>query len=183
MIYATTVSTKDELQQILDLQKKNLKQHISSDEKEEQGFLTMPFSMDMLEKFHAIAPAVIVKDDDLVAAYAIVVLQEGRKSYPDLEPMFLNLEKLSWQGKSLHDYNFYVMGQICVDKAYRSKGLFDMLYDKHKEIYQHQFDFIVTEISTSNYRSLKAHKRVGFVTIHTFNDALDQWDVVLWNWK
>ena len=182
MIYATTVSTKDELQQILDLQRKNLKQHITVDEKEEQGFLTMPFKMDMLEKFHSFAPAVIIKDDDQVVAYAIVVLQEGRKSYPDLEPMFVNLEKLTWKDKSLHDYKFYVMGQICVDKAYRNKGLFDMLYHKHKDIYQHQFDFIVTEISTSNYRSLKAHKRVGFVTINTFSDVLDEWDVVLWNW-
>jgi len=183
MIYATTVSTNRELEQILNLQKKNLKQHITVDEKEEQGFLTMPFNMEMLEKFHDFAPTVIVKDDDAVVAYAIVVLQEGRKSYPDLEPMFVNLEKLNWKGKSLHNYKFYVMGQICVDKAYRSKGLFDMLYQKHKEIYQQQFDFIVTEISTSNYRSLKAHKRVGFVTINTFHDVLDEWNVVLWDWK
>jgi ribosomal protein S18 acetylase RimI-like enzyme len=183
MIYATTVGTKDELQQILELQRKNLKQHIPAHEKDEQGFLTMPFNMDMLEKFHAIAPTVIIKDEDHVVAYAIVVLQEGRQSYPDLEPMFVNLEKLTWKEKQLHDYNFYVMGQICVDKAYRSKGLFDMLYQKHKEIYGHQFDFIVTEISTSNHRSLKAHRRVGFVTINTFRDALDEWDVVLWDWK
>lgn len=182
MIYATTVSTHQELKQILDLQKNNLKQHITADEKNEQGFLTMPFNMDMLEKFHAIAPAVIVKDDDRVVAYAIVVLQEGRKSYPDLEPMFVNLEQLTWKGRPLHSFKFYVMGQICVDKAYRSKGLFDMLYQKHKEIYEHRFDFIVTEISTSNHRSLKAHKRVGFVTINTFKDTLDEWDVVLWNW-
>ncbi len=181
MIHATTVSTHQELKQILDLQKRNLKQHITIDEKEEQGFLTMPFHIEMLEKFHAIAPTVIVKDDDRVVAYAIVVLQEGRQSYPDLEPMFQNLEKLSWQGKSLHDHSFYVMGQICVDKAYRSKGLFDMLYKKHKEIYGKAFDFIVTEISTSNHRSIKAHKRVGFKTIHRFTDILDEWELVFWN--
>ena len=183
MIQATTVSTKYELQQILDLQKKNLKQHISPEEKDEQGFVTMPFTMNMLEKFHAIAPAVIIKDDNKVIAYAMVVLLEGRKSYPDLEPMFASFEKLTWQGKSLYDYEFYVMGQICIDKEYRSKGLFDMLYQKHKEIYQSRFDFIITEISTSNFRSLKAHKRVGFVTINTFTDPLDEWDVVVWDWR
>ncbi|MEJ0101634.1 MAG: GNAT family N-acetyltransferase [Bacteroidota bacterium] len=183
MIHATTVSTHGELQQILDLQKRNLKQHISENEKDEQGFLTMPFDMPMLETLHAVAPTVIIKDDDNVVAYAIVLLQEGRKAYPDIEPMFVNFENLSWQGKPLYDYKFYAMGQICVDKAYRGKGLFDMLYQKHKEIYQNKFDFIVTEISTSNYRSLNAHKRVGFVIINTFTDPLDEWDVVIWDWR
>ncbi|MBS1609300.1 MAG: GNAT family N-acetyltransferase [Bacteroidetes bacterium] len=183
MIDTTTVSTKDELQQILDLQKRNLKQHISEAEKEEQGFVTMSFSMPMMETLHAVAPSIIIKDDHNVIAYAIVLLQQGRKAYPALEPMFVNLEKLNWQGKPLYHYNFYIMGQVCVDKGYRGLGLFDMLYLKHKEIYQHQYDFIVTTISTSNLRSLNAHKRVGFVTINTFTDNLDEWDVVLWDWS
>lgn len=183
MIYATTVSSKNELQQILDLQKKNLKENISETEKDEQGFLTMSFSMPMLEALHTVAPSIIIKDDNKVVAYAMVLLQEGRKAYPALEPMFVNLEKLNWQEKPLYNYNFYVMGQVCVDKAYRSSGLFDKLYLKHKEIYQDKFDFIVTTISTGNVRSLNAHKRVGFITINTFTDPLDEWDVVLWNWS
>jgi hypothetical protein len=183
MIYATTVNNKEELQQILDLQKKNLKQHISETEKDEQGYVTMSFSMDMLEKFHSYAPSIIMKDDDKVVAYAIVLLQEGRQSYPGLEPMFVNLEKLNWKEKSLYNYKFYVMGQVCVDKEYRGVGLFDKLYLKHKEIHQRQFDFIVTTISTSNLRSLNAHKRVGFVPINKFTDPLDEWDVLLWDWS
>jgi len=183
MIQATTVTTPGELLQILDLQKRNLKQHISEEEKDEQGFVTMPFNIQMLEVFHSLAPSVIIKDDDEVVAYAMVLLQEGRYAYPGLEPMFVNFNKLSWKGKPLYDYKFYVMGQVCVDKAYRSKGLFDILYQKHKEIYENKFDFIVTEISTSNYRSLKAHKRVGFVTINTFKDSMDEWDVVVWDWR
>ena len=183
MIYVTTVSTKNELQQILDLQERNLKQNISKAEKDEQGFVTMSFSMDMLEKFHSNAPSIIIKDDNKVVAYSIVLLQEGRQSYPGLEPMFINLEKLNWREKSLYNYKFYVMGQVCVDKEYRGMGLFDKLYLKHKEIYQHRFDFIMTTISTSNLRSLNAHKRVGFVTINRFTDTMDEWDVVLWNWR
>jgi hypothetical protein len=183
MIHATTVSTNDELQQILDLQKRNLKQNISEGEKDEQGFVTLLFNLPMLQQLHAVAPSIIIKDNDKVIAYAMVVLQESRKVYPDLEPMFTSFEKLSWQKKKLYDYRFYVMGQVCVDKAYRRKGLFDLLYQKHKEIYRNQFDFIITEISTSNHRSLKAHKRVGFVIINTFTDPIDEWDVVLWDWR
>jgi hypothetical protein len=75
------------------------------------------------------------------------------------------------------------MGQVCIDKQYRRTGLFDQLYQKHKEIYGSQFDFIVTEVSTRNLRSLRAHERVGFETLNTYQDELDEWSVILWNWQ
>jgi RimJ/RimL family protein N-acetyltransferase len=58
-----------------------------------------------------------------------------------------------------------------------------MLYDKHKEAYGNQYDFIVTEIATRNTRSIRAHEKIGFKTIHQFTDATDDWDIVLWDWK
>jgi ribosomal protein S18 acetylase RimI-like enzyme len=75
------------------------------------------------------------------------------------------------------------MGQICIEKEYRGKGIVPMLYNKHKEIYSSQYDFILTEISTRNIRSLKAHEKIGFKTIHYHRDQLDEWAVVIWDWK
>ncbi len=183
MLFPTIVTTNDELAQVLQLQQQNLKQNISQKEKEEQGFVTMVFTLPMLEAMHQLAPSIIVKDQDKVVAYAIVFLEEGRDLYPSLEPMFETLATLSWKEKPLNDYRFYVMGQICIDKNYRGKGVFEMLYQKHKEIYQPVFDFVVTEISTTNYRSIRAHERVGFQTIHIHRDELDEWSVVLWDWS
>lgn len=57
------------------------------------------------------------------------------------------------------------MAQICVDRNYSGKGLVNMLYQKHKEVYSFHYDFILTEISTSNYRSIKAHEKIGFQSI------------------
>lgn len=183
MYLATTVGSDKELEQILQLQQQNLKQHISQEEKDAQGFLTMQFHLPMLQQLQAIAPSVIIKQEDEVVAYAMTVTLEGRTAYPDLEPMFVNFEKLQWQGKPLYDYQFYVMGQICVSKEHRAKGLFDMLYQHHKAVYSPRYDFIITEISSSNYRSLQAHKRVGFETIHTYTDIVDNWNVVVWDWR
>ena len=75
------------------------------------------------------------------------------------------------------------MGQVCVDKAYRGKGVFDMLYQHHKQVLKDRFDFVVTEISTNNLRSVRAHEKVGFKNIHTYKDAVDEWSVVLWDWE
>lgn len=183
MYTATTVSSDQELEQILQLQKQNLKQFISEEEKKAQGFLTMQFHLPMLQQLHALAPSVIIKYNDEVAAYAMTVTLEGRTVYPDLEPMFVNFQNLQWRGKPLYDYRFYVMGQICVAKEHRAKGLFDLLYQHHKAVYSPHYDFIITEISTSNYRSLQAHKRVGFETIHTYEDHMDTWNVVVWDWS
>jgi GNAT superfamily N-acetyltransferase len=183
MLFATTVSSEAELQQILDLQFINLKQHITPEEKNEQGFVTMVFTMDMLRAMHRLAPTVIVKNNDRVVAYAIVFLKEGRSFYPGMEFMFRNFEKISWNGRPLNSYNYYIMGQICVAKEVRGQGVVEMLYQKHREIYGQQFDCIVTEIATSNHRSLRAHERVGFQTISTHSDAIDDWKVVAWDWS
>jgi L-amino acid N-acyltransferase YncA len=183
MYLATTVSNSHELQQILDLQQQNLKQFVTADEKQSQGFLTMQFNLPMLEALQAIAPSIIIKHNDKVVAYAMTLTLEGRQAYPDLESMFVNFEKLLWQGKPLYDYRFYVMGQVCVAKEHRAKGLFDKLYKHHKEVYSSQYDFIITEISTSNLRSIQAHKRVGFETIATYQDIMDYWNVVVWDWR
>lgn len=75
------------------------------------------------------------------------------------------------------------MGQVCIDKDYRGKGLFSMLFQKHKELYSKKYELMVTEIATTNKRSQKAHEKVGFKTIHTHKDALEEWNVVAWDWK
>jgi GNAT superfamily N-acetyltransferase len=183
MLSATIVTNTEELQQILALQQLNLKQNIDAQEKKEQGFVTMQSTLPMLQAMHSLAPSIIVKDNDRVIGYAMVLLREGRNLYPDLDPLFTLFDTLSWKEKLLSNYRFYIMGQVCIDKNYRGQGIFDMLYQKHRDIYKDVFDFIITDVSSDNHRSLRAHERVGFETIHTYRDKLDEWKVVLWDWN
>jgi hypothetical protein len=175
--------TKEDLYNILALQQVNLKQNISTEEKSAQGFLTMHFSMELLSAITDLAPSIVIRDEDDIVAYAIVLLQDGRSLYPELEPMFSHLENCQWKDKEINQYSYYVMGQICVSKSYRGNNLVSLLYHEHRRQYESQFDFIVTEISTSNIRSLKAHAKVGFKLVDTYRDHLDEWNVVLWDWK
>jgi ribosomal protein S18 acetylase RimI-like enzyme len=183
MLFPTKVSSYKEIEDILLLQKENLKQLISEPEKQSQGFLTVCHTQDLLQKMHELAPSIIVKDGNQLAGYALVMLNECKALVPELVPMFDNFNKLHWKGKPFNEYSYYAMGQVCVAKAYRGQGVFDMLYQQHKAVYQRQFDFIVTEISTSNARSLRSHDRVGFVVIDNYKDELDDWVVVLWDWS
>lgn len=183
MIVSKAVSTEDELQQILQLQQQYLAGRNSSEEEKEQGFVTVHHTIEKLKQLHALSPSVIVKDDERVIAYALVMLIQAGSLIPELKSMFAMLETLSWKGKPLQQYSYYVMGQVCVDKPYRGQGVFQMLYDKHKELMQPSYDFVVTEIATRNTRSIHAHEKVGFELLHRFKDEREEWDMVLWDWS
>lgn len=182
MLEATIVTTDDELLQIHRLNQKNLKTNLDDQTQNQEGFVTWLYSLELLKKMHGLSPGVIVKDENTIAGYALTTLKEARSFHPDLDVMFKNLENVQYNGKSLSSHHFYCMGQICVAKEYRGRGIVNMLYQKHKEIYSTQFDFILTEISTSNKRSIKAHQNIGFKTVYRYRDTVDEWDVVVWDW-
>ena len=182
MFYATEVTTNEELLQIHELNRENLKGNMSQQEQDEQGFVTWLYPISLLQQIHELVPSIIVKKDDAVVAYALVTPVEAGNFHPDLQAMIDQLETVTYKGKLLSTYNYYIMGQVCIDRDFRGKGLFNMLFDKHRELYSNSYDLLVTEISTSNYRSQKAHEKVGFTTIYTHRDALDEWNVVVWDW-
>ena len=183
MLEAAIVTTEEQLLQIHRLNQKNLKQNLDKETREIEGFVTWLYPLELLKKMHQLSSSIIVTDKKKVIAYALTTLKESKIFHSDLETMFRNLEPVQYKGKPLSSYRFYCMGQICVAKEYRGKEIVKMLYGKHKEVYGADYDFILTEISTSNIRSLKAHEKVGFQTIYSYRDAVDEWDVVVWDWN
>jgi len=183
MLLITKASQFEELDQILLLQQKNLARNISQQEAIEQGYVTVIHTPGQLQKMHQLAPAILAKDDEQVVGYALSMPISCSKLIPVLEPMFASLENLVYKHRPLKSFSYYVMGQVCIDKAYRGLGIFDKLYAGHKDIYSSQYDCIVTEVATRNTRSLKAHQRVGFNTIHKYTDETDDWEVIVWDWK
>ena len=180
MMLYKQVTTTEELDQVLELQFRNLKQHIPLAEKE--GFVTLQHSQEVLALMHAIQPSVIAVDKGKVIGYALVMDHACRALVPALEPMFSILDTIELNGKPLLQNRFYVMGQVCIDKAYRGTGVFAALYEKHRELFCQQYDFVVTEISAGNPRSLHAHEKNGFRIIHRHAGAEDEWLVVVWDW-
>jgi RimJ/RimL family protein N-acetyltransferase len=73
------------------------------------------------------------------------------------------------------------MGQICVAKAFRGQGVFDGLYAKMRTICAGEFDFTITEVAARNTRSMRAHERVGFKTLHQYDDTSsgETWRLIL----
>ncbi|MBV8251321.1 MAG: GNAT family N-acetyltransferase [Chitinophaga sp.] len=175
------VSNNEELQQIAALSLANNAADLTADEKAKEGFLTWSYQLPVLQELHKVVPSIIVKDGDKVAGYALVLTHDAAPIYEPLQDMIRVLNPILYAGKPLSEHNFYIMGQICVHPDYRGKGVFQLLYDYHRERYAAHYDFLLTEIAVTNFRSQRAHERTGFRTIHTHTDKFGDWDIVVWD--
>lgn len=179
----TTIASDEDIRQVLDLQQANLSTKVSADIAASQGFVTVQHNFDLLKKMNESIPQVIAKDGEQVVGYALVMLPSFQDLIPVLKPMFLLFDSLDFLGKKISAYRYYVMGQVCVAEGYRGMGIFDGLYHHHRTLFKEKFDFVATEIASRNTRSIRAHQRVGFKTIHTFQDETDHWEIVVWDWE
>jgi GNAT superfamily N-acetyltransferase len=179
-LHFTTAQTDDDLRQILALQAQNLKTNITEQARNQQGFVTVCHSWEQISLLHRLSPQIIAREQDRIVGYALAMTPASGTLIPDLQPMFALFAQIPWRGKFLSDSNYYVMGQVCVAESHRGQGVFDSLYQKHRDLYSPAFDLLVTEISTSNTRSQRAHERIGFRTIYEHQDHVDRWNVVVW---
>lgn len=160
MITYKTASSSEELHQILTLQKANLPVSISSEEKDNEGFLTVHHEFDILKRMNDVCPHIIAVDGKVLAGYTLCMHIKFAEEIEILKPMFSEIENQTTPFKS-----FVVMGQVCVAKEYRKQGVFRKLYTKMKETISPEFEAIVTEIDATNERSLEAHYAIGFKTL------------------
>jgi hypothetical protein len=181
----TTVKNDDDVRGILALQQKNLKKNLTPEQIQSQGFLTVEHKFSVLKAMNDAQPSVIVKDGDTVVAYCLAMFPQFRNDVPELKTLFDTIDEIDYEGQTLKDFKYVVMGQVCVGEGYRGLGFFDGMYQKLREELSAKFELCVNDISTNNTRSLKAHARVGFIPVKDFNDAiLDEiWRVVVWDWR
>lgn len=170
--------SNEELNQILELQRINLKSVISTEEKEIEGFVTIHHSFEILKTMNEKCAHIIAKNNDKVVGYALCMLKEFKKDIELLKPMFQQIE-----GCLKNDENYFTMGQICIDRMFRKQGVFRGLYSFMKEQLQSEFDVLITEVDFANERSLNAHYAIGFKLLHSYNSNNQDWALISWDWS
>jgi GNAT superfamily N-acetyltransferase len=184
MVRMTTAQSRATLHQILDLQARNLAAHLSPAEAADQGFVTLRHDLPLLERLCGPYRHVIAMDGDRLVGYALVMLKEFGSAFPVLAPMFEQIDRLTVGDRRLPDVNYFVLGQVCVEKEYRGKGVFRGLYEELKERMSGAFDLVVTEVASRNRRSLQAHVKVGFRRAFQYRSPdHEQWEIVTWDWR
>jgi ribosomal protein S18 acetylase RimI-like enzyme len=184
MINFETSNSRRDLQGILDLQTRNLAKNLSFEEINREGFVTVSHTIEQLKHLNKIEKHIIAKDEEKIIGYLLAMTAKSKSDIPVLIPMFDAFDKVWYDGKVVADYNYIVIGQACVDKAYRGQGIFDRCYEAFRKRYQNKYQFAITEIAATNIRSQNAHRRIGFKELcrYTSFDGLS-WVVVVWKWE
>ena len=188
IIYEATSSEQD-LLQILQLQRANLPNKLSSEEAEDQGFVTIEHDLPTLQALSGSYGHVVAKsgDTNIVVGYALIMLPEHGDLVPFLRPIMKEFENVPLDGKLVQDHKYCIMGQICIAKEFRGQGIFPGLYEKMKSILTTkettadeghdtaaQYDYIITGVHRRNMRSRRAHEKVGFVPLGGASQEKDE---------
>ncbi|RXJ51102.1 GNAT family N-acetyltransferase [Gelidibacter gilvus] len=183
MITFETTDKKEDLQEILSLQKANLKKNLSKENAEKDGFVTVDHDWESLIGLTKIEPHSVAKDNGKVVGYVLAMTKKSRFDIPLIAPLFDEFKRIPFRGKTIADFNYMIVGQTCVHKDYRGQGLIEGLFQHYKTAFSERYDFSITEIASSNIRSLKAHQKVGYEIIHSYTDSSGtHWNVVVWEW-
>ena len=179
----TRVSSLEELDAIAALQQANLRKNITAEEAAAQGFLTAEYSLQLLQEMHSLVPAIVAKEGKEIAGYALVATKALRHAHPLLSDLFDAIDGLTYQNLPLHSANYVLVGQLCVRKEFRGQGLVGKLYNHFRDSLIDSFTYCLTDVATTNHRSLQAHKRAGFQVINHTEYAGVGWEIVLWDWR
>ena len=183
MIYYTTAQSDRDLWGILELQSRNFYQVENRATSLREGYVTVKHDLNLLRTMNQPYPHIIAKNEaDEVIAYALVMLRSMKDSIEVLVPMFAQINTISYHGRLLQEQEYFIMGQVCIDKAYRGKGVFAGLYQNMQAQMRGKFDYIITEVMADNPRSLRAHHKVGFENIKAYQGPKgEDWIIVLLN--
>jgi len=182
MINLDVASSARHFEQILDLQRRYHESALSPDAQEREGFLFAEHSVPLLRRMSAELPqAIAVANDDVVVRYCLSLPLSLRHGLPTLAPMFDQFSRCAYHGRPLSSFRFFVGGQVCVDRAYRGRGLLARLYEQIRLSAPRTYDLCVTEIAVRNQVSVRSHERMGFEQISTYSDGSEAWVIVAWD--
>ena len=138
MISYKQVGTLEELQQILALQQQNLPKNLSSEERSKEGFVTVEHTLEVLKTMNDMCGHIIAIEGNQVVGYALCMHPNFADEIEVLRPMFKEIDSALKEKN-----NYMVMGQICVAKSHRGKGVFRKLYQTMKEKLPKGFDTLI----------------------------------------
>jgi len=173
MILYKQADATEELRQILVLQQENLPKNIEKASMGKEGFVTVEHSFELLKKMNEAFPHTLAKDNGKVVGYALSMHPKFGSEIAILKSMFDEIKK-----KEIRE-NFMAMGQICIAKSHRRKGIFRGLYEHMVRFTKPEFSVIITEVDVRNERSLKAHETIGFRECSRYSSDGRVWSLLL----
>ena len=165
----TRIGNKNDITGILSLQEKYLFRNLT-DEERKSGFVTTPFTVNQIEEiFKQNGIFVADNENDVIIAYAFAGSWKYFEQWEIFNFMVSRFPKLSFHGREITTENSFQYGPVCIDKAYRGKGLLNLIFEEMRIEFFKKYPISVTFINKVNGISEKAHtKKLGWVIIDEF---------------
>jgi hypothetical protein len=141
---------------ILRLQSANFIGNLSPEERQE-GFLSAEFTSRQVAEMAEDLGTTIASVDGALVAFLCAFRNEFDHGSPVVAKMLESYDRAEFAGKSLGSYQSYIYGPVCIDRAYRRRGLLRGLYEAQKRELAGRFEVGVAFVSRTNPHSLKAH--------------------------
>jgi GNAT superfamily N-acetyltransferase len=182
-VQLAVASSNRHFEQILDLQRRNSIGSLSREAQDLEGFVYVQHTVPLLERMAAKLPQAIALADDRVVGYCLALSPSLQSDIPSLAPMFEHFARCAYRGRPLASHRLFVGGQVCVDRAYRGRGLLARLYRQIRDSLSAAQDLCVTEIAVRNGVSIRSHERMGFEIISRYADPAEEWVIAAWDLK
>ncbi len=173
----------EEIDSLLALQRENLAVNLDLDTLNSQGYVSFQYDPAIILLMMNDEPQIIARADNQVVGYALVATIFAMSTIEKALPMIEMIATLDFKGKPCREQQYYIVGQVCVKAGYRGMGVLEAIYAEHRKAFADRYDFAVTEVAVDNGRSLAAHHRIGFKTIHVFYDDFNgkEWHIIAWD--
>ena len=145
-----------DLSGVLELQEFNHFESLTQ-EQQKEGFLSARFSAEQFAQMNREAAFVVAEAQGHVVGYACSAGVDFSRQFPILDAMIATFGKLTYLGTTLIDARVCIYGPVCVDRAWRGRGVLRGLINLLKEELAGRFDMAAAFIAKTNSRSLAAH--------------------------
>jgi L-amino acid N-acyltransferase YncA len=153
---------------VVTLQNRYLKANMSEDERG-GGFLSNAFSAEKFQEIDRDCCVLIALDDtDTVVGFLCGSTWDAMKDNALVAAMIANIDM-----SKLDPATTCIAGPVCLDESTRGQGLMGKLYESLAAFLRESTTMrsMMVFIAEVNAASIKAHTKVGFETIATFNFA------------
>ncbi len=158
-----------DIEGILDLQSRNLYANVAVTGALAGGFVTTPFTPDLLRQLLIQSGVFVAEDDSKIVGYLLAANWEFFSQWEIFRLMMARLPELNLHSQEITIDRSFQYGPICIDITLRGSNLLPELYNLMRSSFASKFPIGITFINKINQRSFAAHTRkLGLEVIDEF---------------
>ncbi len=175
------VAETSDVDGILELQELYLVSNLTVEERVD-GFVTTPFTVDLLIEVIEKKGLFIAKINNKIIAYAFAASWEFYSQWPIFEYMISMFSRYKFRDFDLNTNTSFQYGPVCIHKDYRGQGLIKTLFEFMRITVVKNYPLSVTFINKINIPSTKAHiDKLKWTVIDEFEFNKNQYIVLAYD--